>query len=189
MSVIEEHVRAILIELGYDPDTNPSLKDTPRRVADMLRELTAKDPDDDRMVFFDVEGYNDITIERDIPYFTLCEHHLLPFYGTVTIAYLTKGRIFGVSKLARIVRKNSRGLNTQEVMTHRIADDVYKALDNDEDSGVMVISTGIHMCQIMRGVKTSGQVIASAIRGVMMDPKVKSEVLSLVNLNDGSRYT
>ena len=189
MSVIEEHVRAILIELGYDPDTNPSLKDTPRRVAEMLRELTAKDPDDDRMVLFDVEGYNDITIERDIPYFTLCEHHLLPFYGTVTIAYLTKGRIFGVSKLARIVRKNSKGLNTQEVMTHRIADDVYKALDNNEDSGVMVISTGIHMCQIMRGVKTSGQVIASAIRGVMMDPKVKSEVLSLVNLNDGSRYT
>ena len=187
--MIEEHVRAILIELGYDPDTNPSLKDTPRRVAEMLRELTAKDPDDDRMVLFDVEGYNDITIERDIPYFTLCEHHLLPFYGTVTIAYLTKGRIFGVSKLARIVRKNSKGLNTQEVMTHRIADDVYKALDNDEDSGVMVISTGIHMCQIMRGVKTSGQVIASAIRGVMMDPKVNSEVLSLVNLNDGSRYT
>ena len=81
--MLEEHVRAILLELGYDPDSNPSLKDTPRRVADMLRELTAKDPDDDRLVLFDVEGYNDITVERDIPYFTLCEHHLLPFYGTV----------------------------------------------------------------------------------------------------------
>ena len=187
--MLEEHVRAILLELGYDPDSNPSLKDTPRRVADMLRELTAKDPDDDRLVLFDVEGYNDITVERDIPYFTLCEHHLLPFYGTVTVAYLTKGRIFGVSKLARIVRKNSRGLNTQEVMTHRIADDVYRALGNDEDSGVMVISTGVHMCQVMRGVKTSGQVVTSAIRGKMMDPRVKSEVLSLVNLNDGSRHT
>ena len=74
-------------------------------------------------------------------------------------------------------------------MTHRIADDVYRALGNDEDSGVMVISTGIHMCQVMRGVKTSGQVVTSAIRGKMMDPRVKSEVLSLVNLNDGSRHT
>lgn len=159
-------VREILIAVGDDPERE-GLRGTPRRVAEMYAELFEgidKDPKDDLEVGFEM-GHREMVVLKDIPFYSMCEHHLLPFYGMAHIGYIPnhEGRIVGISKLARVVETIARRPQVQERMTTEIADAVYTGL---KATGVGVVVQAEHMCMIMRGIKKPGSnVITSALRG------------------------
>ena len=150
----EQAIRLLLEAIGEDP-TREGLVDTPKRVAHMYEEILAGYDDDPQVHLsktFTVEN-NDCIIEKDIPFYSLCEHHLLPFFGTVSIAYVPNGKVAGLSKLARIVDTYAKRLQLQEQMTAQIADALSEYLSAE---GVMVIVEGEHLCMNMRGVKKPG---------------------------------
>jgi len=152
----EEAVRVLLRWAGDDP-TREGLLDTPKRVAKAYSELFAGyDADIDDVLgttFEEVAGYDDIVLVRDIPFFSHCEHHMLPVIGKAHIAYLPSGRVLGLSKIARIVEVFARRLQTQEAMTAQIADAINQGLS---PRGVAVFVEAEHMCMAMRGVQKSG---------------------------------
>ncbi len=163
---VEAAVRQILVEIGEDPD-RPGLVATPRRVHRMYAELTAGyHVDPARLVngaIFDVD-YSEMVVVKDIPFYSLCEHHLLPFFGNAAVAYIPKGRVIGLSKIPRIVEMYARRLQVQERMTQQIADFLMATLD---PMGVGVVLEATHLCAVMRGVKKSGTVMTtSAVLGV-----------------------
>ena len=145
---------------AYDDPTRPDLVDTPRRVADAYRELLTPQPF--TMTTFAAGKHRDIVVELGVPFFTLCEHHLLPFFGKVSLAYLPGDRLVGISKLARTVEHYARRLNTQERFTAAIADHLAEALN---PRGVAVVATARHLCQHMRGVRTEGLMRTQAFTG------------------------
>lgn len=167
LAKIQKAVRDILIAVGADPDRE-GIRDTPRRVADMYAELFSgmfEDPSVHLQVEFS-EKYDEMVILRDIPFYSMCEHHLLPFYGTVHIGYIPDktGRVVGISKLARVVEIVARRPQIQERMTTQIADAISDGLN---PQGVAVVVQAEHMCMVMRGVKKPGSnIITSAIRGL-----------------------
>ena len=152
--VIQNAVGNILIEIGEDPDRQGLLK-TPERVARMFNELTAGYHTDPYKLIngalFDVE-YSEMVIVRDIEFYSLCEHHMLPFFGKAHVAYIPNGRVIGLSKIPRIVEMFSRRLQVQERLTTEIADFLHETL---QPQGVAVVIDGAHMCAMMRGVKKS----------------------------------
>ena len=163
---VEAAVRQILTEIGEDPD-RPGLAATPRRVHRMYAELTAGyHVDPARLInnaIFDVD-YSEMVVVKDIPFYSLCEHHLLPFFGNAAVAYIPKGRVIGLSKIPRIVEMYARRLQVQERMTQQIADFLMQTLD---PMGVGVVLEATHLCAVMRGVKKSGTVMTtSAVLGV-----------------------
>jgi len=163
---IEAAVREILAEIGEDPD-RPGLVATPGRVHRMYAELTAGyHVDPARLVngaIFDVD-YSEMVVVKDIPFYSLCEHHLLPFFGSAAVAYIPRGRVIGLSKIPRIVEMYARRLQVQERMTQQIADFLMTALD---PQGVGVVLEATHLCAVMRGVKKSGTVMTtSAVLGI-----------------------
>jgi GTP cyclohydrolase I len=162
---IEQAVRQILVAVGEDP-TREGLVDTPRRVARMYQELFAglyDDPDKHLQVGF-TEKYDEMVVLRDISFFSMCEHHLLPFMGKAHIAYLPRGKVIGVSKLARTVEAFARRPQLQERLTSQIADELMQQLD---PQGVAVILEAEHTCMTIRGVKKPGsKMVTSAIRGL-----------------------
>ncbi len=179
---IRAAVTAIIRAIGEDPDRE-GLKDTPRRVAEMYTELFAgleMDPKKELTVGFE-EGHREMVILRDIPFHSMCEHHLLPFYGVVHIGYLpnASGRVVGASKLARVVEVFAKRLQIQERMTTQIADAIVDGLQPD---GVGVIVQAEHLCMIMRGIKKPGSaIITSALRGVFRHRKEpRAEFFSLL---------
>jgi GTP cyclohydrolase I len=179
---IKKAVTDIILALGDDP-TREGLKDTPERVAEMYSELFSgvdKDPKDDLSVGFEV-GHREMVILKDIPFYSMCEHHLLPFYGVAHVGYIPnpEGRIVGISKLARVVETIARRPQLQERMTTEIADAVSEGLKAD---GVAVVIQAEHMCMIMRGIKKPGSnVITSAIRGAFRrKPASRAEFFSLI---------
>ena len=160
-SPVEDAVREILIEIGEDPDRE-GLRGTPDRVHRMYAELTAGyHVDPDRLVngaIFE-EPYSEMVVVKDIPFYSLCEHHLLPFFGTAAVAYIPRGRVIGLSKIPRIVEMYARRLQVQERMTQEIADFLDERL---KPQGVGVVIEANHLCAIMRGIRKPGTIMTTA---------------------------
>jgi GTP cyclohydrolase I len=163
---IEEAVREILVEIGEDPDRQ-GLVGTPDRVHRMYAELTAGyHVDPARLIngaVFDVD-YSEMVVVKDIPFYSLCEHHLLPFFGSAAVAYIPRGKVIGLSKIPRVVEMYARRLQVQERMTQQIADflDVRLA-----PQGVGVVIEGNHLCAVMRGIRKPGTIMTtSAVLGL-----------------------
>lgn len=179
---IEAAVREILLAVGEDPDRK-GLVDTPKRVAKMLNEVFAgidQDPSEHVKTVFH-EEHEEMVLVKDIQFSSMCEHHLVPFYGVAHIAYLPKdGRVIGLSKLARILDGVSKKPQIQERITSTIADILMEHLD---PRGVIVVVEAEHMCMTIRGVKKQGaQTVTSAVRGIFKsDSKSRNEVLALIN--------
>jgi GTP cyclohydrolase I len=178
---IEKAVREILLAVGENPDRE-GLKGTPHRVAKMYEEIFSglkMDPVKIMSVFRN-EGHEEMVILRDIPLYSICEHHLLPFYGKAHVAYIPrKDRLAGVSKIARVVEAVSRRPQLQERITTRIADTLVKVL---KPYGVMVIVEAEHLCMTMRGVSKPGsKMTTSALRGVFQKSvATRNEALQLI---------
>ena len=182
---IERAVREILLAIGEDPD-RAGLVETPKRVANMYEEIFAGLHDDPRrhLKLFD-EGNNDeMVVVRDIPMYSMCEHHLLPFIGKAHIAYIpSDGRVIGLSKLARIVDSFSKKPQLQERLTSQIADFIDKELS---PQGVAVVIEAEHLCMTMRGARAAGaKTQTSALRGSMRkDAKTRAEAMALLRGTD-----
>jgi len=177
---IENAVREILEAIGEDPNRE-GLKRTPIRVASMYAELFsghAEDPARHLKTFF-TERYDEIVILRDIPFHSMCEHHLMPFIGKAHIAYLPDGKVIGVSKLARLIETFSNRLQVQERLTTQVADMLMEHL---KPKGVAVVMMAQHTCMTIRGVKKPGsQMITSALRGIFRTNLAsRTEILSLL---------
>ena len=173
---------SIIEAIGEDP-SREGVKGTPRRVAEMYAELFSGldiDPKAELVVDFE-EGYEEMVILKDIPFYSMCEHHLLPFYGMAHVGYIPSpgGRVVGVSKLARVVEICARRPQLQERMTQQIADAIFEALQPD---GVAVAIRAEHLCMVMRGIKKPGTtVITSSVRGTFRSKvATRSEFLSLI---------
>ena len=178
---IEKAVRDILEAIGEDPDRE-GLKETPKRVANMYEEVFSGLSEDAHihLKLFNEKGNDEMVIVRDIPLYSMCEHHLLPFVGKAHIAYIpSDGRIIGLSKLARIVNVYAKRPQVQERLTTQIADFLYEEL---EAKSVAVIIEAEHLCMTMRGVKAAGsQTQTSALRGTARsDARTRAEVMSLL---------
>ena len=178
---IEKAVREILKAVGEDTD-RPGIIDTPKRVAKMYAELFAglhKDPGKEISIFHN-EDHEEMIIVKDIPFYSMCEHHLVPFAGKAHVAYVpTKGRVTGLSKLVRVLEGFARRPQVQERLTSQIADCLMERL---KPRGVLVVIEAEHLCMSMRGVKKPGSVTTtSAVRGVLQkNAKTRSEALLLI---------
>ncbi len=176
---IERAVREILIAIGEDPDRE-GLKDTPKRVAKMYEEVLGgyNDSPDNHLVLF-TEKYDEMIIVKDIPVYSMCEHHMLPFFGKAHVAYIPgDSKVTGLSKLARIVDVYTKRLQLQERMTEQIADAIMEKLGA---KGVMVVIEAQHLCMIMRGVKKPGSyTVTSSVKGVMRKEPTRMEALFLI---------
>ena len=175
---IEKAVKEILLALGEEADRE-GLMDTPKRVAKMYAELLGgshADPTEHLRVF--TEDYDEIVVLKNIPFYSVCEHHMMPFIGKAHIAYLPDGKVLGLSKLARILDCFARRLQVQERLTVQVADFL---MDNLKPRGVAVIIEASHSCMTIRGAKKANSVMAtSALRGIFKsDSKSRNEVLSL----------
>lgn len=178
---IEHAVRLILEAVGEDPNRE-GLLDTPKRVAKMYAEVFAglgKDPKE----YFDTifsENHEELVLVKDIPFYSMCEHHLVPFFGKAHVAYIPKGgKVVGLSKLARSVEAVAGRPQLQERITTTVADAIVEKL---APYGVMVVVEAEHMCMTMRGVKKPGsKTVTSAVRGIFeKDAAARAEVLSLI---------
>jgi GTP cyclohydrolase I len=178
---IKKAVREILLAVGEDVERE-GLRETPDRVARMYAELLGgmrEEPKKHlRSVF--TENYEEIVLLRDVPFYSICEHHLMPFIGSAHVAYLPSGSVLGVSKLARIVDSFARRLQTQERLTYQIADFIMNSL---KSQGVAVVLEASHSCMTIRGIKKPGStMVTSALRGIFKrDPKSRSEIMSLMH--------
>ena len=177
---IEEAVKMMLEGMGEDTERE-GLKDTPARVAKMYEELFAgmnQDAKEHLSCTFACDNKN-VVIEKDITFYSTCEHHIMPFYGKAHIAYIPNGRVVGISKLARTVEVYARRLQIQEQMTEQIADAIYEGLDAE---GVLVLVEAEHMCMSARGIKKPGsKTISMSTKGVFeSDAKLKEETLTLI---------
>lgn len=172
--------RSLLTEIGEDPE-RAGLVRTPHRVAKAWSYLTSGYEMDIEKVLNGAifeEQYDEMVIVKDIDFFSLCEHHLLPFYGKAHIAYIPNGKIVGLSKLPRIVEVFARRLQVQERMTREIADTIMEYLN---PLGVAVVTESRHMCMMMRGVeKQNSSATASAMLGTFKEPKTRSEFMTLI---------
>ena len=174
-------VRSLLEQLGEDPD-RPGLSRTPSRVARSFEELTAGMEQNVRDVVGEgvfEEDCSEMVIVKDVEFYSLCEHHLLPFYGKVHVAYIPDGRIIGLSKIPRVVDVFARRLQVQERLTSQIATAIQEVL---EPKGVGVVVEAVHLCMMMRGVaKQNSSAMTSCLAGSFRsDPRTRSEFLDLV---------
>ena len=181
--LIEDSVRQILKGIGESPDREGLVR-TPKRVADMYAELFSgigPDPVDQISVVFE-EGHDEMIMIRDIPFYSICEHHLVPFIGKAHVAYIPnkKGQITGLSKLARVVDIVSRRPQVQERLTTEIADAIETALD---PRGVLVVIEAEHLCMTMRGVRKPGsQTVTSSVRGLFREnDSTRAEAMGLIH--------
>lgn len=178
---IKKAVTEILAAVGEDVQRE-GIRETPRRVAEMYSELLAGMREDPKKHLRSVfsENYDEIVLLRDVPFYSICEHHLMPFIGKAHVAYLPKGRVLGVSKLARVVDCFARRLQVQERLTEQIADFIMESL---KPKGVAVVLEASHSCMTIRGIKKPGSVmVTSSLRGIFRkDPKSRSEVLGLMH--------
>lgn len=178
---IEKAVREIIEALGEDPERE-GMVDTPERVAKFYAEVfdgLHRDPGDVVDAFFGEEHYQEIVMVREIPFYSMCEHHFVPFHGQAHVAYIPKGRVTGLSKLARLVEGFARRPQMQERLTAQVADALTERL---EPLGVMVVVEAEHLCMSMRGVKKPGATtVTSAVRGIMeSQPATRAEAMSLL---------
>jgi GTP cyclohydrolase IA len=184
---MRDTIRRLLTEIGEDPERE-GLRETPRRVESSLRFLTGGyQTDIDKLInsaLFTVE-YNEMVIVRDIDFYSLCEHHLLPFFGRCHLAYIPDGRVIGLSKIPRIVDAFGRRLQVQERLTSQIATTIERKI---APLGVAVVMEATHLCMAMRGVEKQNSVtVTSAMLGVFHhDARTRSEFLELIRYRAGT---
>jgi GTP cyclohydrolase I len=178
---IEKAIKDILAAIGEDVNRE-GIKDTPRRVAEMYADIFSglhKDPAKELTIFKEGE-HEEMVMVKDIPFYSICEHHLVPFAGKAHVVYIpTNGRVTGLSKLVRVVEGYAKRPQVQERLTSQIADCM---MDKIKPRGVLVVIEAEHLCMSMRGVKKPGTVaVTSAVRGVFRrDEKTRAEALSLI---------
>ncbi|BCV20240.1 GTP cyclohydrolase I FolE [Moorella sp. Hama-1] len=177
---IRRAVRMIIEAVGEDPDRE-GLRETPRRIANMYEEIFAglkRDPGEELTVVFD-EHHEELVLVKDIPLYSTCEHHFLPFLGKAHVAYIPRGKITGLSKIARVVDTAARRPQVQERLTSQIADIIMEKLN---PYGVVVVIEAEHLCMSMRGIKKPGALtITSAVRGLFLrDQAARAEAMSLI---------
>jgi GTP cyclohydrolase I len=179
---IEAAIREVLVAIGEDPD-RLGLEETPARVARAYAEMFAglgQDPADVLATTFD-EGHDELVLVKDIPMYSTCEHHLVPFHGVAHVGYIPgeDGRVTGLSKLARLVEVYARRPQVQERMTRQIADALFDVL---KPRGVIVVIEAEHLCMAMRGIRKPGSTtVTSAVRGIFRDnAATRSEAMSLI---------
>lgn len=171
---VERLIRELIIEIGEDP-TREGLQETPRRIADMYKEIFGGyDSDSELTVQFSEDS--DTVMAKGIQFYSMCEHHILPFYGKVHIAYSPNGRVFGVSKMVRLVEKYSRRLQIQERMTRCIADELY----GQGVRGVAVFIEAEHLCMKMRGVRNDASMTTSVFRGTYENREEKEVIAAMM---------
>ena len=178
---IEKGVRLIIEGIGEDPE-RPGLRSTPQRVAEMYQEIFSGIAADTSELLKPMAGENhdEMVMIRDIPFYSVCEHHLLPFFGKAHVAYLPNGRLVGLSKIPRVIEVFARRLQVQERLTDQVADALMRVL---EPRGVGVVIEAYHLCMMMRGVeKQNSKTVTSALRGALLqDGKTRDEFLRLVH--------
>ena len=171
---VKKLIRELIIEVGEDP-TREGLRETPERIANMYKEIFGGyDSDSELAVQFSEDS--DVVIARDIQFYSMCEHHMLPFFGKIHIAYSPNGRVFGISKLVRLVEKYSKRLQIQERLTKNIADELF----SQGVKGVVVLADAEHLCMKMRGVRNNATLSSSAFRGVYENKEEKQGILALI---------
>jgi GTP cyclohydrolase I len=182
---LEELYRGVLENIGEDP-TREGLLKTPARVAASMEFLTRGYHQNLTEILNGAifeEADSNMILLRDIEFFSMCEHHMLPFFGKCHVAYIPNGKIVGVSKIARIVDMFARRLQVQERMTTQIADAIEEAL---EPKGVGVVAEGVHLCMVMRGVeKQHSKMTTSAMRGEFLNAPTRVEMMSLIRGDGG----
>src|SRR5210317_938327 len=179
---VKKLVRELIIEVGEDP-TREGLRETPERIANMYREIFGGyDSDSELSVQFSEDS--DVVIARDIQFYSMCEHHMLPFFGKIHIAYSPNGRVFGISKLIRLVEKYSKRLQIQERLTKNIADELYA----QGVKGVVVVADAEHLCMKMRGVRNDATLTSSAFRGIYENKEEKDGIMSLIRQRASDLY-
>ncbi|HEY6587014.1 MAG TPA: GTP cyclohydrolase I FolE [Nitrososphaeraceae archaeon] len=171
---IEKIIRQLLVELGENPNRE-GLIGTPKRIAEMYEEIFSGYKMNSELDVSFSEETNAI-IAKDIQFYSMCEHHMLPFYGRVHIAYVPNGKVFGLSKLVRLAEKYSRRMQIQERLTTEIADEISKR----GVSGVIVIAEGEHLCMKMRGVRNNNSIITIAYRGIFEEKGIRENILNLI---------
>lgn len=186
-SSISAHMRDVIRALGEDPERDGLVR-TPERVEKALRYLMSGYSTDLNQIvngaLFDVE-YDEVVIVRDIEFFSMCEHHMLPFFGKVHVAYIPNGKVIGLSKIPRLVEVFARRLQVQERLTRQIADAIDEAI---HPQGVGVVIEARHLCMMMRGVeKQNSSTVTSAMVGVFQNQNTRAEFLSLVR-DQGTAY-
>lgn len=178
---IQAAIRLFIEGIGEDPNRE-GLQETPERVAEMCEEIFAGIGQESHSVIkvLKSENYDEIVLLKDIPFYSMCEHHLLPFSGVAHVAYIPQGnRVTGISKLARVVNIEARRPQVQERLTTDIAESIMKAL---KPKGVLTIIEAEHLCMTMRGIKKPGtKVLTSVVRGIFRDnPATRAEVMALI---------
>ena len=179
---IKHLVKEFLKAIGEDPDRE-GLRETPQRVADMCEEIFSgigRSPVEAFKVF-EQKGYDEMIIVKDIPFYSICEHHLLPFFGKAHIAYIpSENKITGFSELVKVLEILSKRPQLQERLTSELADFLYKAL---KPKGILVVIEAEHLCMTMRGIKKPGtKTITSAMRGIMRRVETRTEALTLIKV-------
>lgn len=179
-AAIRRAVREIIKAVGEDP-TREGLRDTPRRVADMYAEVFSglqQDPAEVLQVGFE-EGHQELVIVKDIPFYSMCEHHFLPFHGVAHVGYIPNGRVVGLSKLARALEILARRPQLQERLTSQLADTIMQTL---EPAGVAVVIKADHLCLSMRGIRKPGSLtVTSGMRGVFQrSAPTRAEFMALI---------
>ena len=171
---VEKLVRELIIEIGEDP-TREGLRDTPARIAKAYKEIfEGYDSNSELSVQFSEDS--EVVVAKDIQFYSMCEHHMLPFFGKIQIAYAPNGRVFGISKLVRLLEKYSKRLQIQERLTKNIADELY----SHGVKGVAVMAEAEHLCMKMRGVKNDARVSSSAFRGIYENQNQKEEIVRVI---------
>jgi GTP cyclohydrolase I len=183
---IKSGVRQILEGIGDDPDRDGLIK-TPERVAEMFEDIFSGLETEPTSVLTTMPGdrHQEMILLKDISFFSMCEHHLLPFFGKTHVAYIPSkgGLITGLSRLTQLVQVVARRPQLQERMTSQIADSLEEAL---EPRGVVVLVEAEHLCMAMRGIRSQAQTVTSAMRGIFRtNAATRAEVLSLINANNG----
>lgn len=171
---VKKLVRELIIELGEDP-TREGLRNTPERIAEMYKEIFGG-YDTDAQLSIQFSEDSDVVIAKEIQFYSMCEHHMLPFFGKVHIAYSPNGHVFGISKLVRLVEKYSKRLQIQERLTKNIADELYA----QGVKGVIVMAEAEHLCMRMRGVRNDAMMISSAFRGVYEKKEERQEIVEMI---------
>ena len=171
---IKKLVKELIIEIGEDP-TREGLTNTPERVTNTYREIfSGYDSNSELSVQFSEDS--EVVVVKDIQFYSMCEHHMLPFFGKIQLAYSPNGVVFGISKLVRLVEKYSKRLQIQERMTKNIADELY----SHGAKGVAVIIEAEHLCMKMRGVKNNASVSSAAFRGIYEKKEDKENIMNII---------
>ena len=171
---VKKLIRELIIEIGEDP-TREGLCNTPERIASAYKEIfSGYDSNSELSVQFSEDS--EAVVIRDVQFYSMCEHHMLPFFGKIQLAYSPNGRVFGISKLVRLVEKYSRRLQIQERMTKNIADELF----SNEVKGVAVIAQAEHLCMKMRGVRNNANVTTAAFRGIFEKKEEKENIIQII---------